>query len=52
MNCVAFEFVDAERHLQECLLEKKRPEEVWGAQVAEVVARRREEARRVVQWVM
>ncbi|KAL1948547.1 hypothetical protein VTO73DRAFT_12622 [Trametes versicolor] len=52
MNCVAFEFADAEKHLQECLLEKKRPEEVWGSEVAEVVARRREEARRVVQWVM
>ncbi|KAI0372425.1 ubiquitin-protein ligase molybdopterin-converting factor [Pilatotrama ljubarskyi] len=52
MNCVAFEFTDAEKHLKECLLEKKRPEEVWGEEVAEVVRRRREEARRVVEWVM
>ncbi|KAI0752645.1 ubiquitin-protein ligase molybdopterin-converting factor [Daedaleopsis nitida] len=51
-NCVAFEFADAERHLQECLLAKKRPEEVWGADVVEVVRRRSEEARKVVEWVM
>ena len=29
-NCVAFEFADAERHLQEVLLERKRPEDVWA----------------------
>ncbi|KAI1792806.1 ubiquitin-protein ligase molybdopterin-converting factor [Ganoderma leucocontextum] len=52
VNCVSFEFADAERHMKEVLLEKKRPEDVWGAEVAEVVARRREEARRVVEWVM
>ena len=51
-NCVSFEFADAEKHLKEVLLEKRRPEEVWGAEVAAVVARRREEARRVVEWVM
>ncbi|PIL28978.1 hypothetical protein GSI_09025 [Ganoderma sinense ZZ0214-1] len=51
-NCVSFEFADAERHLTEVLLEKNRPEDVWGAEVAEVVARRREEARRVVEWVI
>ena len=51
-NCVAFEFADAETHLQECLLERKRPEEVWGAEVVEVVERRRAEARRVIQWVL
>ena len=51
-NCVSFEFADAERHLKEVLLEKRRPEDVWGTEVAEVVVRRREEARRVVEWVM
>ena len=51
-NCVAFEFADAERHLKECLLERKRPEDVWGADVVDVVRRRQEEARKVVQWVM
>ncbi|KAI8989182.1 hypothetical protein BD414DRAFT_571824 [Trametes punicea] len=51
-NCVAFEFADAERHLKECLLEKKRPEEVWGEEVVEVVKRRQEEARKVVEWMM
>ncbi|KAL7284634.1 hypothetical protein ACG7TL_001930 [Trametes sanguinea] len=51
-NCVAFEFADAERHLKECLLEKKRPEDVWGEEVVKVVKRRQEEARRVVEWVM
>ncbi|KAH9885286.1 hypothetical protein C8Q73DRAFT_718286 [Cubamyces lactineus] len=51
-NCVAFEFADAEKHLQECLLEKRSPEEVWGAEVVDVVKRRQEEARRVVEWVM
>ncbi|KAM5545961.1 hypothetical protein V8D89_000087 [Ganoderma adspersum] len=51
-NCVSFEFADAERHLKEVLLEKRRPEDVWGTEVAEVVARRREEARRVIEWVM
>ncbi|KAI0643805.1 hypothetical protein C8Q79DRAFT_976907 [Trametes meyenii] len=52
LNCVAFEFADAEKHLKEVLLEKKCPEEVWGEAVAEVVRRRREEARKVVEWVM
>ncbi|KAI0356973.1 ubiquitin-protein ligase molybdopterin-converting factor [Trametes cingulata] len=52
MNCVAFEFPDAEKHLQECLLAKKRPEEVWGEEVVQVVRRRREEARKVIEWVM
>ena len=51
-NCVAFEFADAERHLQEVLLERKRPEDVWGAEVAEVVRRRRDEVRKVIEWVM
>ncbi|KAI0327519.1 hypothetical protein GY45DRAFT_1308584 [Cubamyces sp. BRFM 1775] len=51
-NCVAFEFADAEKHLKECLQEKRSPEEVWGAEVVEVVKRRQEEARRVVEWVM
>ncbi|EJF56712.1 ubiquitin-protein ligase molybdopterin-converting factor, partial [Dichomitus squalens] len=51
-NCVAFEFADAERHLKEALLEKRRPEDVWGPEVADIVARRREEVRRVVEWVM
>lgn len=51
-NCAAFEYADAERHLQECLLGGKRPEEVWDADVVEVVRRRREEARKVVEWVM
>ncbi|CDO72129.1 hypothetical protein BN946_scf184962.g72 [Trametes cinnabarina] len=51
-NCVVFEFADAEKHLKECLLEKKRPEDVWGEDVVEVVERRQEEARKVVEWVM
>ena len=52
MNCVAFEFADAEKHLKEVLLDTRRPEDLWGAEVATVVARRREEARRVIEWVM
>lgn len=51
-NCVAFEFADAEKHLKECLLERKPPAEVWGAEVVEVVGRRKAEARKVVEWVM
>ncbi len=51
-NCAAFEFADAERHLREVLLERKRPEELWGEEVAEVMRRRREEARKVIEWVM
>ena len=51
-NCVALEHADAERHVQECLLARRAPEEVWGEETVEVVRRRREEVRRVVEWVM
>ena len=50
-NCVVFDWGDAERHERECFAvgaegERKRPEEVWGEQVAEVVRRRAGEVRR------
>ena len=51
-NCVALEFADAETHLAECLIGKRDPAEVWGEETVEVVRRRREEVRKVVEWVM
>lgn len=46
-NCVVFEYKDAERHEKECYAAPEtRPEEVWGAEVAAVVARRAEEIRK------
>ncbi|KAH9928008.1 ubiquitin-protein ligase molybdopterin-converting factor [Epithele typhae] len=51
-NVVAFEHADAERHLSECLLGKKDPAEVWAPEVVDVVKRRQEEVRRVVEWIM
>ena len=51
-NCVAMEDKDAERHVKECFEVGKRPEEVWGADCAGLVERRREEVRRVEEWVM
>ena len=51
-NCVALEHADAERHLAECLLARRSPEEVWGPELVEVVRRRQEEVRRFVEWVM
>ena len=51
-NCVALEHADAERHLRECLLPRRAPADVWGADVCAVVERRAEEVRRVLEWVM
>ena len=51
-NCIALEVADADRHVQECLLAKRAPEEVWEKEMVEVVRRRQEEVRRVVEWVM
>ncbi|OBZ77120.1 tRNA threonylcarbamoyladenosine dehydratase [Grifola frondosa] len=51
-NCVAFELADAEKHVAECYVGDRRPEEVWGAEVAEVVRRRQAEARTAREWVM
>lgn len=67
-NCVVMEWAEGERHLKECFGvvgkgkdgderpveagEKRRPEEVWGAEVSVVVARRRDEVRRQRKWVM
>ena len=45
-NCVALEFADAEKHLNGCLLEKRSPVEVWGAETVEVVRRRCEDQTR------
>ena len=47
-NCVVFEHKDAERHEKECYYASpaRRPEEVWGKEVAAVQARRAEEIRR------
>ena len=51
-NCVAMEDKDAERHVKECFEGGKKPEELWGAECTEVVVRRREEVRKVEEWVM
>ncbi|KAI0342540.1 ubiquitin-protein ligase molybdopterin-converting factor [Trametopsis cervina] len=52
-NCVVMEHSDAERHVKECSGEGgKRPQEVWGAEVVAVIARRAEEVKRVREWVM
>ncbi|KAH8102151.1 ubiquitin-protein ligase molybdopterin-converting factor [Cristinia sonorae] len=55
-NCVAMEFADAEKHVKLCGSnsegERRRPEEVWGVDVQEIVRRRREEVRREREWVM
>lgn len=49
-NCVAFDMDEAERHERECYSglgegegERKRPAEVWGAEVAGIVDRRAKE---------
>ena len=52
-NCAVMEHVEADRHMKECSGETgRRPEVVWGAETAAVVARRAEEIRRVREWVM
>lgn len=51
-NCVALEHDEAARHVKECYEGERRPEEVWGEEVAAVVRRRAEEVRRVREWVM
>ncbi|KZT08135.1 uncharacterized protein LAESUDRAFT_736059 [Laetiporus sulphureus 93-53] len=51
-NCVPMEFNEAERHIAECYKSGKSPEEVWGADTAEIVRRRAEEIRKVREWVM
>ncbi|CAL1709992.1 unnamed protein product [Somion occarium] len=51
-NCVAMDYAEAEKHVRECFAEGQVPEEVWGPETAEVVWRRREEIRKVLEWVM
>ncbi|PCH36872.1 hypothetical protein WOLCODRAFT_140616 [Wolfiporia cocos MD-104 SS10] len=51
-NCVSFEYAEAERHVRECYEGGKRPEDVWGAEVAAVIARRADEIRKAREWVM
>ena len=52
-NCVPFDEEDAERHEKECYGDAgRRPEEVWGAEVAAVVVRRAEEIKREREAVM
>lgn len=51
-NCVVMEDQHAKRHLEQCFDAGKKPEELWGAECAELVARRKEEVRRVEEWVM
>ncbi|KAI0074588.1 hypothetical protein K474DRAFT_1665202 [Panus rudis PR-1116 ss-1] len=62
-NCVAMDYAQAEKHVKECFglapaegsdesIKPKRPEEVWGTEVAEVVKRRKEEVRRVQEWLL
>lgn len=51
-NCVAMEHGEAERHVRECYEGGKRPEEVWGEEVVQVVRRRAEEVRKVREWTM
>ncbi|GJE93462.1 tRNA threonylcarbamoyladenosine dehydratase [Phanerochaete sordida] len=54
-NCVILEDKEVERHMREVFGvggdgTKKRPEELWGAETAQVVARRAEEIRRDREW--
>ncbi|KAL6302273.1 ubiquitin-protein ligase molybdopterin-converting factor [Sparassis latifolia] len=51
-NCVPMEHAEAERHVAECYGGSKTAEELWGAHAAEVVSRRREEIRKVREWVL
>lgn len=53
-NLVVMDDKEAERHVRACFApaDSRRPEEVWGADVADVVARRAEEVRRDREWIM
>ncbi|KIP10798.1 hypothetical protein PHLGIDRAFT_125305 [Phlebiopsis gigantea 11061_1 CR5-6] len=56
-NLVVMEDKEADRHVKECFdasadSPKKRPEELWGQETAEIVARRTEEVRRDREWIM
>lgn len=56
-NLVVMEDKEADRHVKECFdasadSPKKRPEELWGHETAEIVARRTEEVRRDREWIM
>ena len=56
-NLVVMEDKDADQHVKECFgasadSPKKLPEELWGHETAEVVARRAEEIRRDREWIM
>ena len=53
-NCVSMDFAEAEKHVKECFGEgeRKRPEEVWGKETAEVVERRAAEVKKVQEWVL
>ena len=56
-NCVVFELNSAEKHVRECWdaggIPKHgvQPDDVWGEEVALVVARRREEVKRLREWI-
>lgn len=56
-NFVVMDEKEAERHVQECFgaspdSPKKRPEDLWGSEVANIVARRAEEIKRDREWIM
>ena len=52
-NCVVMEVPEADRHVKECWGESgKRPEEVWGEDVARIVARRTLEIVKLKEWIL
>ena len=52
-NCVVFELGSAEKHIRDCWDAKHsvQPDEIWGEEVALVVAKRREEVKRLREWI-
>lgn len=52
-NVVVMEYAEADRHMKECAGETgKRPEAVWGAEMAAVVGHRASEVKRIRDWTM
>lgn len=58
-NLVVMDEKEADRHVKECFGAssdvgdtKKQPEELWGSETADIVARRAEEIRRDREWIM
>lgn len=53
-NCVFMDAKDATKHSKECLSgdERRRPADVWGADVAESVKHKAKELERYREWVL